>query len=91
MRNPQDPQSPQLPLYKEILRILSKLRKIERKYKCICDFLSLSNFGAAKYPFQREDLHIPTRFTQIQRTLLMDAMVQNNFHIAKPYLLILVR
>lgn len=51
MRNPQDPQSPQLPLYKEILRILSKLRKIERKYKCICDFLSCSNFGAAKVVF----------------------------------------
>ena len=33
--------------------------------------------------WKREDLHIPTRFTQIQRTLLLVAKVQNYFHIAK--------
>ena len=31
IRNPQNSQSPELPLYKEILRILTKLRKNERK------------------------------------------------------------
>ena len=33
IRNPQNPQSPKLPLYKEILRILTKLRKNERRTK----------------------------------------------------------
>ena len=33
IRNPENPQSPKLPLYKEKLRNLSKLRKVEHKTK----------------------------------------------------------
>ena len=33
IRNPENPQSHKLPLYKEILRILAKLRKNERNAK----------------------------------------------------------
>jgi hypothetical protein len=33
IRNPQNPQSLKLPLYKEILQILPKLQKVERKAK----------------------------------------------------------
>ena len=35
--------------------------------------------------WKREDLHIPTRFTQIQRTLLLDAKVHNNLRTTKDY------
>ena len=33
--------------------------------------------------WKREDLHIPTRFTQIQRTLLLDAKVLKNLQMPK--------
>ena len=33
IRNPENPQSPRPPLYKEKLRILAKLRKVESKTK----------------------------------------------------------
>ena len=35
--------------------------------------------------WKREDLHIPTRFSQIQRTLLLVAKVHNNLRITKDY------
>ena len=51
IRNPVFPQSSKLPLYKEILRILTKLRKVERNTKQIADLFLLSSespFGEAK-------------------------------------------
>ena len=39
-KNPQNPQSPKLPLYKEILRILPKLRKIEGITKKLVSFFA---------------------------------------------------
>ena len=44
IRNPQNPQSLKLPLYKEILRILAKLRKNERNAKEKLAFLFISEF-----------------------------------------------
>ena len=38
IRNPQNPKSPELPLYKEFLRILTKLRKVEHKTKKLVSF-----------------------------------------------------
>ena len=40
IRNPQKSQSPELPLYKEILQIFPKLRKIERKTKKLVTIVS---------------------------------------------------
>jgi len=56
IRNPQNPQSPKLPLYKEILQILPKLRKNERRTKEMRFFFlpSASNFGKAKVTKKRE-------------------------------------
>ena len=49
IRNPQNPQSPKLPLYKEILRILPKLRKIESKTKENAVFFSVGSKRCVNY------------------------------------------
>ena len=51
IRNPQNSQSPELPLYKEILRILTKLRKKVVYDKQFCIFSAGVHYLLLKYSF----------------------------------------